>query len=134
MPDSLLRKIQSDIFFNLPPGEANAIQAKDLQDGSIIVNSCYTKLREVEVLYNFLVRMADKGQLKTVQEVLVMVTDIDAYVPYIKAVFDNAPHYFPYTLADHSLVFGDTALNAIHDGPAATTTAAISVHAVGDRA
>ena len=114
VPDSLLRKIQSDIFFNLPPGEANAIQAKDLQDGSIIVNSCYTKLREVEVLYNFLVRMADKGQLKTVQEVLVMVTDIDAYVPYIKAVFDNAPHYFPYTLADHSLVFGDTALNAIH--------------------
>ena len=114
-PPTLLTKIQADIYHNLPQAEAHAITSDDLKDGSIVINSCYTPTREVEVLYNFLVHQVENGLLKSVQDCLIMVSDIDAYLPSIKAVFDNAPYRFPYTIADHSLATGDTVLKAIHE-------------------
>jgi exodeoxyribonuclease V gamma subunit len=113
-PITLLKKVQHDIFFNLSSAERNEIKEIDVKDGSIIINSCFTQVREVEVLYNYLVELVDtKNEAFSPRDIVVMVSDIDNYAPYIRAVFDNAPYRFPYTIADESISIGNALFNAI---------------------
>ncbi len=111
-PATLLQKIQSDIFNN--SAEASLLEAADLADGSVTINSCYSPAREVEVLYNFLVRLVDKEKKAlSPRDIVVMVSDINAYAPYIKAVFDNAPFKFRYSITDESYVEMDSVSAAL---------------------
>lgn len=113
-PDSLLHKIQDDIF-NAATTERNLLSPADIADGSITINACYTVAREVEVLYNYLVHLVDKRkELLSPRDMVVMVSDIDAYAPYIKAVFNHAPYKFRYTIADESYSGSDNLFNALH--------------------
>lgn len=86
------------------PGLLGALQQsilhdKDLEkgngkDGSIVVNACHTPIREVEVLYDYLLDLFenDKGQGKLrPADILVMTPDIGKYEPFVRAVFRNAP-------------------------------------------
>ena len=112
--DNLLHKIQSDIFRNAVKEERNNISTIDITDGSFTINACYTIAREVEVLYNYLVHLIDKRKESlSPRDIVVMVTDIDAYAPYIKAVFSIAPYRFKYTVADESFNVGDSMINAL---------------------
>jgi exodeoxyribonuclease V gamma subunit len=112
-PDSLLHKIQLDIF-SAATTNRQPLLAKDITDDSIHINACYTIAREVEVLYNYLVHLVDKkGAALSPMDIVVMVSDIDAYAPYIKAVFNNAPYRFPYTIADESYSAGDNIFTAL---------------------
>ena len=111
--DSLLHNVQNSIFNN----EKDDIHFSNEQisDGSITLNSCYSPTREVEVLYNYLVHLIDqKKENLSARDIIVMVSDIDLYGSYIKAIFDNAPHKFNYTIADESYVVSDTISNALH--------------------
>jgi exodeoxyribonuclease V gamma subunit len=113
-PDTLLHKIQDDIF-NSATVNRNQLSMADLNDGSVTINSCYTVAREVEVLYNYLVYLVDKKKEHlSPRDIVVMVSDIDAYAPYIKAVFNNAPYKFRYTIADESYADSDNLFNALH--------------------
>ena len=113
LPDSLLHKIQRDIF-SAATTNRQPLLAKDLRDDSIHINACYTIAREVEVLYNYLVHLVDKKSAAlSPRDIVVMVSDIDAYAPYIKAVFNNAPYTFPYTIADESYSGGDNLFTAL---------------------
>ncbi|GAA3938659.1 exodeoxyribonuclease V subunit gamma [Chitinophaga oryziterrae] len=112
--DTLLHKIQNDVF-NSATTNRNKISAADLSDGSVTINACYTVAREVEVLYNYLVYLIDKKKEHlSPRDIVVMVSDIDAYAPYIKAVFNNAPYKFRYTIADESYADSDNLFNALH--------------------
>jgi exodeoxyribonuclease V gamma subunit len=112
--DTLLHKIQDDVF-NSATSNRNPLTMADLNDGSVIMNSCYTVAREVEVLYNYLVYLVDKKKEHLApRDIVVMVSDIDAYAPYIKAVFNNAPYRFRYTIADESYADSDNLFNALH--------------------
>ncbi|UPK71757.1 exodeoxyribonuclease V subunit gamma [Chitinophaga filiformis] len=113
-PDTLLNKIQHDIFNNANE-HRNRIYPEDIEDGSITINNCYTVAREVEVLYNYLVHLVDrKKETLSPRDIVVMVRDIDAYAPYIKAIFNNAPYKFRYTIADESYADSDNLFNALH--------------------
>ncbi|MBW8683817.1 exodeoxyribonuclease V subunit gamma [Chitinophaga rhizophila] len=113
-PDTLLNKIQNDIYHNAN-NQRNPIFPEDLEDGSITINNCYTVAREVEVLYNYLVHLVDKKrQTLSPRDIVVMVRDIDVYAPYIKAIFNNAPYKFRYTIADESYADSDNLFNAVH--------------------
>lgn len=114
LPGSVLGKIQNDIFNDNDTANRNEITENDLKDGSITINACYTTAREVEVLYNYLVHLADqKGETLSARDIVVMVSDIDAYAPYIKAVFDAAPYKFPFTIADESFAISDNLYSAL---------------------
>ncbi|MFN5225230.1 MAG: exodeoxyribonuclease V subunit gamma [Bacteroidota bacterium] len=106
-PRTLLQKVQSDIFINAWGDDRHAIEDADLRDKSIIINSCYTPAREVEVLYNELVQLVEArpGELAP-RDILVLCTNIDKYAPYIRAVFDNAPYVFPYAISDEKISQG----------------------------
>ncbi len=111
--DSLLHHVQNNIFNN----EKDNIRFSNDQvaDGTITVNSCYSPTREVEVLYNYLVHLIDQRRENlSARDIVVMVSDIDLYGSYIKAVFDNAPYKLNYTIADESYVVSDTISNALY--------------------
>lgn len=112
--ESLLQKIQHDIFLNSTASERNPVLEADLNDGTVTVNASFTPAREVEVLYNYLVGLIDRRKEDlSPRDIVVMVTDINTYAPYIRAVFNTAPHVFPYTIADESYTAGDTISNAL---------------------
>ena len=101
--DTLLGKIQHDLFENAVDDDRLPLTPADLQDGSLLVNACHTPAREVEVLYNYLVRLIDTADRPySARDIVVLVNDVDAYAPYIKAVFGSAPYHIPFTIADES--------------------------------
>ena len=111
---TLLGCIQGDIYLNSATAERNQLNQALLSDGSLMISSCYTISREVEALYNYLVHLVDLRKEKlSPRDIVVMVTDIDAYAPYIRAVFDNTPYKFRFTIADESYTSGDTISGAL---------------------
>lgn len=112
--NNLLQLIQQQIMTNDTEVQKTITQFL-IDDDSIKINSCYTSLREVESLYNFIIHLIHTKKENILPgEILVMAADIDLYAPYIKAVFDSAPTRFYYTIADTSVAAED-GLNALLD-------------------
>ena len=127
-PTTLLERIQSAVFANrsLPQLAADPvlrIGESQTGDGSIVLNGCYTPAREVETLYNYLVDLvADSPEPIAARDILVLVSDIDRYAPYIRSVFghgsgtdqDGRPGAsFPYSIADDALTSGANLFSAL---------------------
>ncbi|MDI3262152.1 MAG: exodeoxyribonuclease V subunit gamma [Fulvimonas sp.] len=102
-PDSLLGQVQESIrrldVAVLRPSREEAA----LHDRSLRVHVCHTRLRELEVLRDALLReLAERPELEPA-DIVVMAPDIGAYVPLLPAVF-GAPGRtqgpLPYHLAD----------------------------------
>ena len=112
--DTLLGLIQNEIYHSIPNEQRQDLTDDLLTDGSLTIQSNYTESREVETLYNYLVDLVDKnpGQVNE-SDILVLITDVNKYAPYIRAVFDNAPYKFHYHIADTRYASGDTYLAAI---------------------
>ena len=91
--DTLLGQLQNSIYAN--SGE----KIEFTPDDTIQVNSCYTPVREVECLYNYLLDLFEKDATLRPRDVLVMATDIDTYSPFVKAVFRNAPVKIPFQVS-----------------------------------
>lgn len=103
-PKHLLGKVQNDIYHNTTQQNRNVLLFSDIIDGSISINACFTPVREVEALHNYLVNLVDTTPNHySPRDIVVMVPDIDLYAPYIKAIFNSAPYKFPYTIADERL-------------------------------
>ena len=110
VPDrsSLLGAVQNDILelrdiqsVGLPPGESQ----KWAPDCSIQVHACHSPMREIEVLHDQILGMFDDDPDLKPQDIIVMATDIEAYAPYIRAVFDAQTDdrlRIPFTVADQS--------------------------------
>lgn len=102
----LLALIQADI---LELRDRSADNAKKglvkANDRSIRVNSCHSPMREMEVLYDSLLAMFQEMPGLEPRQIAVMTPDIEAYAPYISAVFGAAAGDrpgIPYTIADQS--------------------------------
>ncbi|MFM7709975.1 MAG: exodeoxyribonuclease V subunit gamma [Ferruginibacter sp.] len=113
-PQTLLQKIQYDVYANAPSAKRQAIQLTDLQDGSVTINAAFSPSREVEMLYNHLIGLLDVQQATfSPKDVVVLVSNVDRYAPFIHAVFENPPYKIPFTIADESLTTGNTLFSAI---------------------
>ena len=104
--DSSLARIQNQIVNN-----ENDLKFTD--DGSVQINSCYTPVREVECLCNYLIDLFDKNRKLKPGDVLVMTTDINKYSPFIKAVFRNAPVKIPFQVSGAANNSEDSMVSAI---------------------
>jgi len=114
-PTTLLETIQFEITHNVPEGERATINKAMEADPSLQLVGCFTPVREVEVLYNYLVDAFISDTTLRAREILIMVSDIDKYAPLIRAVFDNAPVTIPYNIADESVTQGNTLFTAIKE-------------------
>ena len=104
--DNLLGLIQSDILhLNDRSGIKHVKYSLAQEDHSIQIHSCHSALREMEVLYDNLLQMfAELPDLEP-RQIIVMSPDLEAYAPYITAVFaahSNDRPQIPFTIADRS--------------------------------
>lgn len=89
---TLLEKIQKDIL-------TDETSKKLPEDDSILIYNSFTRVREVEALYNFLVKTVDESEGNlAARDIMVCMPSLDPYISAIKTVFDSAPYKFPYTL------------------------------------
>jgi exodeoxyribonuclease V gamma subunit len=104
---SLLETIQADVLDLHDHGTEPAGKAVlSREDASLQIHSCHSPLRELEVLYDHLLSWFDTQPELAPRDVLVMTTDIEAYAPFIHAVFDcpeSEKKRIPFSLADRSL-------------------------------
>ncbi|MDB5201308.1 MAG: exodeoxyribonuclease gamma subunit [Ferruginibacter sp.] len=113
--DNLLHRIQHSVYHNAPIDKTESFTELELNDGSLTINSCYSPAREVEVLYDYLVQLVDKRKAKlSPRDIVVLVSDIDLYASYIKAIFNNAAYPFRYTIADESFAASESISDALH--------------------
>ena len=90
--DNLLHKLQMDIFRLNNPKDHDAKKVLPEEgDPSIQFHSCYSKMREVEVLKDQLLDLFQNDENSTFapEDILVMTPDIEEYAPIIQAVFQR---------------------------------------------
>jgi exodeoxyribonuclease V gamma subunit len=96
---SLLGRLQSDILNLRDPQRDPGLST----DASLRVHACHSAMREVEVLQDQMLAMfAEDPQLQP-GEIIVMTPDIEAYAPFISAVFSaqgSSPRRIPFCIAD----------------------------------
>ncbi|HHH11842.1 MAG TPA: exonuclease V subunit gamma, partial [Sorangium sp.] len=98
---SALQRLQSDLL------EARAgYHAAAAADRSISIHACHSPMREIEVLHDQLLSVLTVGGELEPQDVVVMLTDVEAYAPLVDAVFHKPrgdAQFIPYHIADRSL-------------------------------
>ncbi len=90
-------------------------------DNSIVIHSCHTKRREVEVLRDAILQKFKEAKLQNKKllprDIIVMVPTINEYAPYISAVFGsinkNDESYIPYAITDKTIVSTNVVAEAI---------------------
>lgn len=113
---TLLSSVQHLIHENSVVNPAGRFSEAVLKDNSITIKSCFSVAREVEALYNFLVKLIDDNPGKySPRDIVVHVTNINRYSSYIRSVFDNAPHPLRYSIADESFAAADTISQALYE-------------------
>ncbi len=105
--DSLLRRMQSDLFHRRAPAVPPPLPRVDRADPSLQVHACHTRLRELQVLHDQLRALLEDPRFDPPlqpREIAVLSPDIDPYVPYLDAVFGGHgdDDRLPYALADAS--------------------------------
>nr|WP_269135174.1 exodeoxyribonuclease V subunit gamma [Vibrio cincinnatiensis] len=118
--DSLLHHIQADILHLQEHHNDQWLASSEHKpalehgDDSLTLHLCHSPMREVEVLHDQLLAMFDRDPSLKPRDVIVMVADIDAYSPYIQAVFGNAPgeRFIPYSISDRSATQENPILHA----------------------
>ena len=127
LADSLLHRLQADLFHRRGTPGGALRDALDRDDPSLQVHASHTRLRELQVLHDQLRGLLEDPRFDPPlqpREIAVLAPDIDPYVPYLEAVFggskpgsestfrkkvDSAPGFarIPYALADTSPLAGE---------------------------
>jgi len=103
--ESLLATIQNDILELCDRGVAAPKAVVRDDDRSLQIHSCHGPLREMEVLYDNLLRMFEENPELEPRHIVVMTPDIAGYAPYITATFGTrcgGRPAIPFTIADQS--------------------------------
>ena len=114
--ESLLARLQADILeLRQPAGETPAADCREEEDPAgavepqaapaIVIHSCHSPLREVEILQDQVLALLDRGECRP-RDIVVMVPDIETYAPLIEAVFSRPAgdrRQIPFRIADRRL-------------------------------
>jgi exodeoxyribonuclease V gamma subunit len=71
-----------------------------VDDTSLIIASCFSPMREVEALHDYLMRRCAEDDSLHPGDILVAMPDLETYTPYIRAVFEGGDRSIPYQFAD----------------------------------
>jgi exodeoxyribonuclease V gamma subunit len=96
---SLLSRLQSDILNLRDPQPDLGLSA----DASIRIHACHSPMREVEILQDQLLAMFEEDPQLRPGDIIVMTPDIEAYAPFISAVFgaqSTSRPRIPFAIAD----------------------------------
>ncbi len=104
---TLLHRLQSDML-NSRAGGIESSREGVTDDGSLIVVSCHSRLREVTVLKDHILDWLHRDPTLELRDIVVMAPDIQEYAALIPAVFHDLQH----SIADRSLRRRNSALAA----------------------
>lgn len=92
---TLLHHVQRDLL------EFSETRSASLRaDGSLVVHSCHSPIREVEVLHDQVLQLVHGEGIRP-EDILVLLPDVEAYAPLLDAVFRRSDDRFlPYRIAD----------------------------------
>jgi exodeoxyribonuclease V gamma subunit len=111
---TLLGTIQNDILELRDRGGLAERATVGDNDRSVQIHSCHGPLREMEVLYDNLLRMFEETPGLEPRDIVVMTPDIAAYAPYITATFGTGcggRPAIPFTIADQSARVDNPVIN-----------------------
>jgi len=100
---SLLGTVQNDILRLIDRGATAPQVPVPAHDRSVQIHSCHGPLREMEILYDNLLRMFEEFPDLEPRDICVMTPDIGSYAPYIAATFGTrcgGRPAIPFTIAD----------------------------------
>lgn len=86
---TLLHRLQADVLAN---AEEPGRPVESDRDDSIMVVSCHSRMREVQVLRDQIMCWLYSDSTLGLHDILVMAPDIEKYAPFIPAVFRELPH------------------------------------------
>ncbi|VFP78818.1 RecBCD enzyme subunit RecC [Candidatus Erwinia haradaeae] len=101
--DLLEREDHSVIGFNRNQfNHSHTKRILSIDDRSIEIHLCHSAKREVEVLRDQLLNMMEKDSTLSVRDIIVMVSDINIYAPFIESVFGDVSSdgFIPFTISD----------------------------------
>ena len=105
---TLLHKIQQDILFMANRRELNDNHQEEIKaDSSITINSCYSPMREMEVLRDYILDLFNNNHDLAPQDIVVMTPDIESYSGYIQGVFgatEEGIPLIPFSIIDRKLI------------------------------
>ena len=115
----LLHRLQRDLLARRAPPTDPASQppfdGAALADRSLQVHACHTRLREVQVLHDQLRELLERDPSLQPREIAVLTPDIDAYAPFVQAVFAGeagSSPVIPYALSDGSSIANEAVAEA----------------------
>ncbi|MBT4162116.1 MAG: exodeoxyribonuclease V subunit gamma, partial [Gammaproteobacteria bacterium] len=94
-PDSMLNLVKNDILELTFGGsfESAAPSPSDVSDATIQVHACHSRLREVEVLHDEILRTISQDPTLKPNDIIVMVPDVADYTPFIQSVFTGSINF-----------------------------------------
>lgn len=108
---SMLAYVKNDILNLTHGGEFGSSvtpQKQSVSDNSIQLHVCHSRLREVEVVHDEILRAIQSDPSMHPGDIIVMMPEIADYAPFIQSVFTDS---VPYRLADQSSLEVSTLLN-----------------------
>ena len=120
--NTLLARLQNDLLDLHYPQPASTDRAQSglnhpqLRDGSIIINSAHSPLRELQILKDRIIASLAANPSWQLQDIVVLMPKVDAYLPFLEAVFGkHSPDgkTLAYSVADVKLSRQQPLLQAI---------------------
>ncbi len=105
---TVLASIQSDILLLKDRSDSQASDKMPFPsaDGSVRIHAAHGPMREMEVLHDQLLDLFGSIDGLEPHDIVVMAPDIDAYAPFVSAVFGSVPpkdpRHIPWSLSDRS--------------------------------
>lgn len=103
---SLLNRLQNDILDLEDPTQNMEEPTGKMLDDSLKIHSCHSRMREVEVLKDQLLKLLSDEKYNP-SDILVMTPEIEEYAPLIQAVFTDDPaeeQFIPFSIADRVIL------------------------------
>ncbi len=109
---SVLAQIQRDILMLEPDTEPATVE-----DNSTQIVSCYSELRELQVLHDRLLDQLQQDPTLQPHDIVVMCPDINRLAPFIQAVFGQQPAHkrIPFSISDHNQAAHAPLIQAVLD-------------------
>ena len=120
---TLLARLQNDLLdLHYPQNtdkddKTSGLNHPELHDGSVIINSAHSPLRELQILKDQIIASLAANPSWQLQDIAVLMPKVDAYLPFLEAVFGkDCPDGQPlaYSVADVKLSRQQPLLQAIH--------------------
>ena len=94
---SVLTQLQDDILNNT---SSDKNEKRLTTDNTISIHACHSRMREIEVLKDQLLKCLDENLDISLRDIVIMSPDISVYAPYVSAVFEDIPH----AIADRNML------------------------------